>query len=493
MAPTTDCVFNFGEISVHRTIFAFAVLISLTINTSSWSQAPEVPSAQSAASGDATENAQLESLYTEMSNLVPGDVAAGSQTEKALKAAIDLFATRKPLEAQQLLKDSAAADPNFPPADLLLASMAFAINDSKSGNRLLEQSAISSGDYPDVYFSFGRLALSQQRFTDAEANAELALQKINGGSFTPVQTNHFKRRYYEIKFQTAKARGQLDAAKQFLQQLEAIAPQSPQTLVAKAEIAFEEKDVNQAVEYLKQLNAASKGEPQIPQLVIAGWFQRKGKVQNADLWIKKAAAENSDNAKVQIAAAQWSLNREKFSDTLRAVKSLEAISGETNFSQEIRAKVAFAQGAYETAEEKFDALLAANPGNIDYANMLSLSMIQSTDPEKQKAALELVRKVAGAQQNSPTALSSLAYVMLKSGETEGARSLLARVAQIPKPSTDMSFIMAYMLAETGQMPQAKSILEKIVPAKGLFLFRGEAQKLLQSVGQASQSLPAPGQ
>lgn len=486
--------FTLGRLSVHRTVLAVTVFISLTISSSAWAQMPPVPSATgSAASGEAAQKAQLESLYKEMSNLVPGNVAAGSETEKSLKAALDLFADRKPLEAQQVLKDSAAATANFPPADLLVSAMAFAIKDNQSGNRLLEQAAINSGDYPDVYFSFGRLALSQQRITDAEAQAELGLQKTQSGSFNQVQMDHFKRRYYEIKFQTAKARGNMDAAKQFLQQVESVAPKSPQTLLGKAEMAFEEKDVNQAMDYLNQLTSVSQGEPQVPQLIIASWFQRKGKVQNADLWIKKAAAENPDNAKVQIASAQWSLNREKFSDTLRAVKALEAISGETNLSNEIRGKVAFAQGAYITAEEKFDALRTLNPGNIDYANMLALSMIQNTDPEKQKAALELARQVAGAQQNSPTALSSLAYVMLKSGEVEGARSLMARVAQIPSPSTDVSFIMAYMLAESGQMPQAQSVLEKILPTKGLFLFRGEAQKLLQSIGQASQGLPGRGQ
>ena len=304
--------------------------------------------------------------------------------------------------------------------------------------------------------------------------------------------DHFKERYYEIKFQIAKARGRLDDAKQYLQQIESVAPKSRQVFLGKAELAFEAKNVDEALDYLNQLNAISKSEPQVPQLTIAGWFQRKGKVQNADLWIKKAAAENSSNAKVQVAAAQWSLNREKFTDTLRAVKTLESISGETNLSGEFRGKVAFAQGAYATAEEKFEALLAVSPGNVDYANMLALSMIQSTDEEKQKNALELARKVAGAQRNSPIAISSLAYVMLKSGETEGARALLAKVAQIPNANPEVSFIMAYMLSETGQMPQAKSVLEKVMQFKGLFLFRGEAQKLLQSVGQASQGLPAPG-
>jgi len=502
MVLTTDCVFvlKLRELSVHRTILAFVFLILLTINTSVWSQtAGTAVSSPSTADGAASTGAAStgeeakKSLYQELSKLVPGEVAAGSQTGKSLRAAVDLFGDRKPLEAQQMLKDLASADANFPPSDLMLAAMAFAISDNKSGNRLLEQAAINSGDYPDVYFSFGRLALTQQRFTDAEANAELALQKTNGGSFTQIQMDHFKERYYEIKFQTAKARGRVDSAKQFLQQLESVAPNSPQTLIGKAEMAFEEKDIDKALGFLNQLKSLDKDTSQIPQLIIAGWFQRKGKVQNADLWIKKAAAENSDNDKVQIAAAKWSLNREKFSDTLRAVKSLESISGETNLSADIRGKVAFAQGAYATAEEKFEGLLAANPGNIDYANMLALSMAQSTDEQKRKKALELARKVAGAQRNNPVALSSLAYVMLKSGDTEAARSLLANVAQIPNPNAEVSFIMAYMLAETGQIPAAKTVLDKVLQAKGLVLFRGEAKKLQSSLGRSSQGLPAPGQ
>jgi len=491
---------------VYRTILAFAVLITLTINASLSGQTPAAqasPNANSAASGNsaasvnsaankAAKAARIEALYQELAEMVPGGVVAGSQTEKSLRASVNLIGDQKPLEAQQSLKDLAAADANFPPSDLMLAALAYSIKDNNSGKRLLEQAAVKNEGYPDVYFSFGQLALTQQRFTDAEAHAELALQKIQSGSFTQIQIDHFKQRYYEIKFQTAKARGKLDAAKQFLKQLESVAPKSPQTLMGKAEMAFEDNDIDQSLELLAQLNSLSTGKPQVPQLTIASWFQRRGKTQNADLWIKKAAAENTDNANVQIAAAQWSLNREKFAETLRAVKMLESISGETNLSKEIRAKVAFAQGAYEMAQEKFESLLTSNPGNIDNANMLALSMIQSTDEETRKKALQLASKVANAQPNNSIALSSLAYVMLKSGNTDDARSILAKVAQISNPNAEVSFIMAYMLSETGQLPQAKIVLEKVVQTKGLFLFRGEAENLLKSVLQSSQGLPEPG-
>ena len=111
MASTTDCVFKLRELTVHRTIFAFAVIISLTINTSARSQTPGAPPATpsisntGAASGEAAKETKLEALFQELTKLVPGGVAAGSETENRLKAVIDQFANRKHLEAQQALKD----------------------------------------------------------------------------------------------------------------------------------------------------------------------------------------------------------------------------------------------------------------------------------------------------------------------------------------------------------------------------------------------------
>lgn len=477
---------------MQRLIFAVVILISLTTDNWVWGQVATQPAAAANSNDGESQAARLDAVFQEMSKMVPGGVAAGSPTETALQEAIAQFADRKPLEAQQSLKDLTEADDNFPPSDLMLAALAYAINDNTSGRGLLEQAALNSADYPDVYFSFGQLALTQRRFTDAEAHAEFALQKIKAGSFNQLQIDHFKQRYYEIKFQIAKARGRLVKAKEFLQQLESVAPNAPQTLIGKAELAFEDKDIDKTLGFLQQLNSISEGKSRAPELTIAGWFQRKGKIQNADLWIRKAAAQNLNDAVVQLAAARWLLNRENFSETLKAVETMESISGETNTSQDIRGKVAFAQGAYATAEAQFESLLTENPGNIDYANMLALSMVQSTDEEKRKKAFNLAKKVASAQPNNAIALSSLAYVMLKSGETEGARSILAKVAQLPNPNAEVSFIMAYMLYQTGQMPQAKIVLDKVVNTKGLFLFRGEAEKLLKTVEQSSQGLPEPG-
>ncbi len=474
---------------MYRLIFTAVLLMLLINNTAIGNQIAIAPAA--AEDADAKKAKQVESVYQELAKMVPGDVEAGSDIENAIKETIRLFADRKPIEAQQSLQDLADGDANFPPAELMLAALAYAVNDMTSGKALLEQAAINNENYPDVHFSFAQLALTQRRWADAEAQAEFGLKKTTGGSFTQLQTDHFMQRYQAVKFQLAKSRGQWEKAKAALQQLESLAPEATQTLAGKAEVAFQDKDINKAIGFLKQLNSITTGKPRIPELTIANWFQRKGKVQNAELWIRKAVAENSANADVQRASAQWFLNRENFPETLKAIQALESISGQTNLSQEIRGKVAFAQGAYATAEKEFESLLAKDSKNIDHANMLALSMVQSPDEEKQKKAVGLARQVASAQSNNAVALSSLAYVMLKSGQSDGARSILAKVAQMPNSNAEVSFIVAYMLSETGQSPQAKTILENVVNTRGLFLFRNQAKRLLTSLQQSSQALPEP--
>lgn len=499
------------ELSVDRFIFSFTLTTVFLISTISpaWSQTNPPPDTRAAtgkqrpstasqnpssiALDRQTKNEQLAAVYQELSKMVPGGVPEGSQLETSLKETISLFADQEPAKAKQSMKDLSAKEKTFPPANLMLSALAFAINDNLSGKRLLEQAAIVSPQYPDVNLSFGQLALVEQRFSDAEAQAELALQKINSGSFAKAADDHFKQRYHEIKFQTAKARNKTDEAKKILKQLDSIAPNSQQALIGKAEFAFQDNDIDQAIVLLNQLNAVSDGDPQVPQLTIASWFQRSGKPENADLWIRKAAAENEKNVDVQLAAARWAMNRENFREALQTIGLIESNFEASNTTQEMRGKIAFAQGAFETAGAQFEKLLAGSPNNIDYANLLSLAMVQNTDPETRKRAARLAQKVAAAEPNNAVALSSLAYTLLKTGETESARSVLSKVIQMPNQTAEVRFIIAYMLSETGQMPQSEKLLKQLMERKGLFLFRSEAEKLLKKVSQSIQALPERGE
>jgi len=451
-------------------------------------------SAQGTASGSLVSQAKKAAILKELMQMIPGEIDPGSSMDSSLKDVVDLFSSRKLKEAQSALEKLEAANSRIPPTSLMLAAMAYAVGDSISGKRLLESAAISDGDYPDIYFSFARLALRENRVTDADALADKALLAIQGsdGAFDSKQIDHFKRRYYDAKYQVAKGRGKKDDAKAAVAELVAIAPEAPQTLVARAEVAFEDNEMENALGFLRKVDQQQKGGNLQPaEATLASWLQRRGKINEAGAILKRAATERQGDEKIQLALAQWSINQEDFPGTLAAIKAIEDIKGDTNVSLELRGKAAFAQGAYAMAENHFKRLTGDNPSNTDYANLYALSLAHSPNKEKQDLAVNLARQIAQAKSGNVTAVSSLAYVLMKTDQLDAAKAILAKVAKQPNLNVEVTFILCYLLAETGQPEQAKPILEKIVGSKGLFLFRTEAKKLLQVASRSSGGLPSP--
>lgn len=433
-------------------------------------------------------------VLKELTQMIPGDIESGSQLEASLKEVVNLFINRNLKEAQSALETLKLTEARMPPTELMLAAMAYAVGDNNSGKRLLEAAAISHTDYPDIYFSFARIALGQNRITDADALAAKALVTIQSsdGAFDAIQMEHFKRRYYDILYQVAKGRGKMDDAKAAVAELDKIAPDAPQTLLASAEIAFEFDDLDKALGFLRKLDQNQTGDSFRPaEVTLASWLQRKGKTEEAGALLKQTARERRRDEKVQFALAQWSINQEDFPATLAAVKALEDINGDTNASRELRGKTAFAQGAYSMAENQFKRLTAENPVNFDYANLYALSLAHSPKKEKQDLAVNLARQIAQAKSNNVIAVSSLGYVLMKTGQLDAAKSILGSVAKQPNLNVEVTFILCYLLSETGQKEKAQTILSKIVEAKGLFLFRTEAKKLLKMNAQSSGGLPTP--
>jgi len=382
----------------------------------------------------------------------------------------------------------------LPPTELMLAAMAYAVGDSNSGRRLLESAAISDGDYPGIYFSFARLALLQNRITDADALADKALMSIQGsnGAYDETELKQFKIRYYDTKYRVAKGRNKKDEAKAAVAELQNVAPEEPQTLVANADIAFQFGELNEALGFLKRLDQKQLGDRFRPaEVTLAGWLQGQGKTREAGALLKNAARERQRDDKVQRALAQWSLNQGDFPGTLQAVKTMEEVTGDTNITRELRGKAAFAQNAYSIAEKHFKRLTEDNPSNFDYGNLYALSLVQSTDKKKQDLAVNLAKQIAQARSSSVVARSSLAYVLMKTGQLEPAKAILSTVVKQPNLNAEVSFIICYMMSETGQKEQSQPILEKITKAPGLFLFRNEALKLYKRNAQSSGSLPAP--
>ena len=72
----------------------------------------------------------------------------------------------------ELLKSATEAQPNLPPARLMLARFFFAEKRIPEGRPHLEEAAAENPNHPSVYLTFGKLAFAEGRLTDGLVQLE---------------------------------------------------------------------------------------------------------------------------------------------------------------------------------------------------------------------------------------------------------------------------------------------------------------------------------
>ena len=418
-----------------------------------------------------------------ISVLIPGGIVDGTERKTQLDAVIDKFGRGQARDAMEDLKRLCAADSELPPPEIIMAGLTFAIGDNKSGITLLENSAARNPDYPGVYLSFAQLALNAGRVTDASLHADKTASLLENAKLTDAQKEHFLKQYYEIAASIYSRRKQDARADEMLERLQAVTPNRPFYFFSKAELAFRAGDSDKALEFLKK-HAASIESKNLPELTLVDWLKNTGQTEPAEKLLVDTVANNPSDAAAQMMIARMHISNENFPAASDAIRNFEKLNkGETNQSIDLKGRIAFAGGNYELAEAHFRSLNARTRNDLSTQNIYALSLIESKDPEDWKLARQFSGRVVDRMQNNPLALASLGYICLKTGETDLAKRLMQTAVMNQPKTPEISFLLANWLVETNQKDQAKLILQEAVDAKGLFLYRSAARRLLAKLNE----------
>lgn len=428
-------------------------------------------------------------LLQEIDNLIPGEFAANSPQKKSVEDAITAFQVGDANRVIEIFK-SLAADANVPAPDVLLAGLSYATNDTKTGRLLLERASREHPNSVAVYSAFARLALNQNRTTDALTLFE-KMHQLNQQSKLPAES----RKFYNIQYldgmtEVAVTQQRFDDARKLLTTQRETRPDHPKVLLVSAELEFKEDKIDQCIEYLQRLKLKFP-ETRPPEAIIASWYQRVGNREQAEKWVKDAAAKYADDNRTQLEYASWSLNNEDFPTASESIKKAELADKETPFSKTLKAKIAFARQSYAIAESHYQTLLTMEPGNFDSANMYALCLIESSDATKRLKAREIAMQNFRNLPNNAVAMAALGYIQLRLGEVDQAKSILTRVAQVANTSPEIDYFVASYLVAIRNFAQAKQFLERALKTDSLFLYRSAAKQLLAGIPKTSESLPSP--
>ena len=450
---------------------------------------------QQAQQQEALKKKLSEVLFKELDNLVPGEQTEGSAAAEALYTAIDAFIQRKPDMALEILKQSVANNPDFPPADLLMAGLYFAAKDQNNGLQYLQKAAIANPEHPSVYAAYGRLASATNRNVDAKVHFEKLLGLLDKVKLDETAVTHYENEYLEGMSQTAVKLKEFELARNLAGQILKRKPDSANPLQLLARIAFEEGKLDEAVTNLAKLHEQDP-KTRVPEAVIGGWFAREGKKAQAKEWIGKLPTAYPKNASVQLEYAGWALGQEDIEGAAAAIARAEAIEPATPAADIIKGKIAFYQRKYDDAAAIFKALFEANSRSPDIANMYVLSMIESSNAENTAVANKLANLNAQKNPNNRVVLATLGYVRLRTlGVNDQLKQIFAKVLQTrDRRSPEVDYFLANFLREAGDNKSALKILQDASQYPGLFLYRRQAGQMKQaleaSVG-SSGVLPTP--
>lgn len=421
-------------------------------------------------------------LFREIDNLIPGEFEPGSSQKKAVEDAITAFQLGNATRVIEIFKQL-AADSQSPPPDVLLAGLSYATNDVKTGHLLLERASRENPDNVAVYSAFARLALNQHRTTDAMVLFEKMNDLVKQKTLPPESLDFYQTQYLDGMIEVAITQKRLGDARELLSQQREIRPNHPKVLLVSAELEFKEDNIDRCIEYLNQLKEKFPAT-RPPEAIIASWYQRTGNAEQAEKWVKDAAAKYASDTRVQLEYASWSLNNEDFPTASASIKKAESADKESPFSKSLKAKIAFARQSYLIAEAHYQSLVAMEPGNFDAANMYALCLIESSDPAKRQQAREIAMQNYRKLPNNAVAIAALGYIQLRLGEIEQAKAILTRVAQVGNTSSEIDFFVASYLVATHDNAKAKQFLDRALKSENLFLYRSAAKKILADMPES---------
>ncbi len=461
--------------------------------------APQEPATGDSAQLSGSENKQIpedrqraiDFLVNELVQLTPGKSGLSAELKAAYATAAGNVVDTKPEEARATLDAAAAEHPTMPPAGLLMSAMYFAGGNAAQGSVMLEETSLKHADYPLVYTAFARLALSQQRRTDARVLLEKADQLMQANPATdPVVAAHFSDSNLDARIDLYILDQKVDQARQALEQLRERDPENARTWLRLGEVAFRQEKPEESLDFLKKYSAAEKNAPEA-ELLLATFYQQTGKAEEAGQWVQKAFENHPENVSVLTQYATWQVNQENFDLANQALAKVENLAGNMPAATLLKGKMAFAQQSYELAESRFAELVKLDPNNSEVANLWAMALAESSSSEKLARALEQAQKNMQQQPQNPFAATVLGWVYFRQKNMEQANVWFSRAAQSRNLPPEAAYYFARFLQKVGQTEQALQLVNGALESDNLFLYRNSAVALKGELTAADNSLKAP--
>ena len=377
------------------------------------------------------------------------------------------------------LKTLKAQHQMLPPPRLMLARMYLSQGKGANAKPQMELAATENPNDPEVYFSFGVVALLEGRLTDASALLEKAALLNKPTSWSAEQKERL-----QIELTTGRAligenRRDWRDADRWLTQLVELAPNA-RTLERLARARLRQGKVESAVEQLRRAKGIDpKREP--VEVTLATFYSESGKPDKSREVLEKAHAANPQDPRLarELAAVYMILGEDEKSYTM--IKRAEQLGDDSRTRKLTTAMLARRLGKNDEAIATLEAIRREAPTDFESANQLALVMVELPGVTKKEAAIRLAESNARLHPKRSEALSTLGWVYFRNGRLAEAENMLRASTRTANFRTETAYFLARVLTHVGKTADAeiaKKTLRTMMTEPRLFVMRPEAEAWL---------------
>jgi tetratricopeptide (TPR) repeat protein len=404
----------------------------------------------------------------------------GVPADEAIGAAAREVRAGRPDEALRLIREQAGKHPEWSPPRVILARLLFDAGQAPAGRRALEQAVAELPDNPDVYLSFGALALTEGRLSDAKLNFEKAQALIGSGKWADERARGFRREVAAGLAAVAEAREDWESARRWLTALLEIEPKNGPMRQRLGRALFNLDKVDEAFAALKQ---AVQDTPALdPAAVAMGWlYTQKADRKKAEEWFDSARKLEPQNARVHRARAAWLLDQGRTPEAKAAVEEAAKLEPGAKDGERLRALIAWHLGDAAEAQRILEPLHREAPADFAVANLLALSLVDQDDKDRRARGLQLAEVDARQSPRSADAIATFGWALYRSGRVDQAEQALRQAVSGARTTPDIAYYLARVLADKGHNDDARKLLQSATGLTGAFAHRKDADALLKSL------------
>lgn len=415
-------------------------------------------------------------------NSVAGTPPKIEEIEKAVEA----LGKGKMDEAYKLLQEAVKKNPTLPPARLMLARLFLSADQQQAqqqGRAIFELAAAENPDHPEIYLVNGLIiATADSRFTDIILNCRTALDLADSPRWTADQKNKFLTDAHQgLAAAYENRKDWANAQKQFA----ALLDMTPKNGQLRAKLAAALFFLDKPEDARAELVRAVKDDPMLnpPDVTIGRMWMMKGDLKKATEAMDRAVKAEAKNFRVHLAYADLMLQKNDF-DAAKIHADIAAnLEPKNTDVQKTLGMVARCKKNLTAAIQTFDDLLRVNPADPFASDQLALILADQSDKAQRGRGRQLAEINAKVNPRSPDAMATLGYVSYRMDSLDDASRYLSASLQLSgnqlKPDT--AYYMALVFNDKEQFDKAKEVLEAALKAQGLFVYRKEAQELLDKV------------